>query len=160
MVARNADMPEAKRIVYRIGVNLGDVLIEGDDILGDGVNIAVRLEGLCEPGGVLISGAARERIRGRIDAEFVDLGEKALKNIARPVRVYALATGSSGAPAPASEAQSEAALPQRAQNSPRRASLSSFCRSLTSEATQIRNISSTGSRRALLPTFRGCEAPS
>ena len=58
MAERNADTPEAKRIVYRIGVNLGDVLIEGDDILGDGVNIAARLEALCEPGGVLISGAA------------------------------------------------------------------------------------------------------
>ncbi len=95
MVERNAETPVAKQIVYRIGVNLGDVLIEADDILGEGVNIAARLEGLCEPGGVLISGAAYEHIRGRIDAEFVDLGEKDLKNIARPVRVYSLATGSS-----------------------------------------------------------------
>ena len=95
MVERNAETPEARRIVYRIGVNLGDVLIEGDDILGDGVNIAARLEGLCEPGGVLISGAAYEHTRGRIDAAFVDLGEKDLKNIARPVRVYSLAIGSS-----------------------------------------------------------------
>ena len=90
MVERNAETPEAKRIVYRIGVNLGDVLIEGDDILGDGVNIAARLEGLCEPGGVLISGTAYDHVRGKIDAHFVDLGEKDLKNIARPVRVYAL----------------------------------------------------------------------
>ena len=90
MAERNADAPEAKRIVYRIGVNLGDVLIEGDDILGDGVNIAARLEGICEPGGVLISGAAYDHVRGRIDADFVDLGEKDLKNIARPVRVYAV----------------------------------------------------------------------
>src|SRR5271165_7144915 len=94
MVERNAGTPESKRIVYRIGVNLGDVLIEGDDILGDGVNIAARLEGLCEPGGVLISGAAYDHVRGRIDADFVDLGEKALKNIVRPVRVYAVKTGS------------------------------------------------------------------
>ena len=80
--------PEAKRIVYRIGVNLGVVLIERDDILGDGVNIAARLEALCEPGRVMISGAAYEHIRGKcIDAAFVDLGEQALKNIARPVRV-------------------------------------------------------------------------
>jgi TolB-like protein len=100
MVERNAETPDAKRIVYRIGVNLGDVLIEDDDILGDGVNIAARLEGLCEPGGVMISGAAYEHTRGRIDAEFVDLGEKDLKNITRPVRAYALAIGSSnGAPA-------------------------------------------------------------
>ena len=101
MAERNADAPEAKRIVYRIGVNLGDVLVEGDDILGDGVNIAARLEGLCEPGGVLISGAAYDHVRGRIDADFVDLGEKQLKNIARPVRVYAVKAGSrSVAPAP------------------------------------------------------------
>jgi adenylate cyclase len=97
MVERNAETAEAKRIIYRIGVNLGDVLIEGDDILGDGVNIAARLEALCEPGGVLISGAAYEHIRGRIDAEFVDLGEKDLKNIARPVRTYALAIGAPSA---------------------------------------------------------------
>ena len=90
MVERNADTPEAKRIVYRIGVNLGDVLIEGDDILGDGVNIAARLEGICEPGGVLISGTGYDHVRGRVDADFVDLGEKQLKNIARPVRVYAV----------------------------------------------------------------------
>ena len=101
MAQRNAATPEAKRIVYRIGVNLGDVLIEGDDILGDGVNIAARLEGICEPGGVMISGAAYDQVRGRIDADFVDLGDKDLKNIARPVRVYAVKTGAeSAAPAP------------------------------------------------------------
>jgi TolB-like protein/class 3 adenylate cyclase len=101
MAERNGETPESKRIVYRIGVNLGDVLVEGDDILGDGVNIAVRLEGICEPGGVLISGAAYDHVRGRIEAEFVDLGEKTLKNIARPLRVYAVATGSeTAAPSP------------------------------------------------------------
>jgi TolB-like protein/class 3 adenylate cyclase/Tfp pilus assembly protein PilF len=99
MAERNADVPEEKRIVYRIGVNLGDVLIDGDDILGDGVNIAARLEGICEPGGVLISSAAHDHVRGKVEAEFVDLGEQTLKNIARPVRVYALAIGSpNGAP--------------------------------------------------------------
>src|SRR6204780_1083888 len=96
MVERNADIPEAKHIVYRIGVNLGDVLIEGDDILGEGVNIAARLEAICEPGGVLISSTAYEHVRGKIDADFVDLGEKALKNIARPVRAYAVKIGSAG----------------------------------------------------------------
>ena len=93
MVERNANIPEARRIVYRIGVHLGDVLIEGEDILGEGVNIAARLEALCEPGGVLISSSAHEHVRGRIDVDFVDLGEKSLKNIARPVRVFALGTG-------------------------------------------------------------------
>jgi TolB-like protein/class 3 adenylate cyclase len=94
MVERNADTPEDKRILYRIGVNLGDVLIEGDDILGDGVNIAARLEGLCQPGGVLISGTAHDHVRGKIDVHVVDLGDKDLKNVVRPVRVYGLNTGS------------------------------------------------------------------
>ncbi len=107
MVERNAGMPEPKRIVYRIGVNLGDVLIEGDDILGDGVNIAARLEALCEPGGVMVSGAAYQHTRGRIDAEFVDLGLVELKNIVEPIRVYSLEIGAPAhakpAPAPAPE---------------------------------------------------------
>jgi adenylate cyclase len=91
MVERNADTPENKRILYRIGVNLGDVLIEGEDILGDGVNIAARLEAMAEPGGILVSGSAFDHVRGKVDAHFVDLGDKELKNIARPVRVYRLA---------------------------------------------------------------------
>ncbi|MBV8106578.1 MAG: adenylate/guanylate cyclase domain-containing protein [Hyphomicrobiales bacterium] len=100
MVERNAPTPEAKRILYRIGVNLGDVLIEGDDILGDGVNIAARLEGICQPGGVLISGAAYDHVRGRVDADFVDLGEKQLKNIARPVRAYSVEVCAPAQPMP------------------------------------------------------------
>ncbi len=101
MIERNAETPEDKRILYRIGINLGDVLVEGDDIVGDGVNIAARLEGVCEPGGIYVSGTAYDHVRGRVDATFVDLGEKDLKNIARPVRVYAIRPGSeSAAPAP------------------------------------------------------------
>ncbi len=88
--ASNEGAPEAKRVLYRIGVHLGDVLVEGEDILGDGVNITSRLEGVAEAGGVCISGAAYEHVRGRIEAEFIDLGEKTLKNIARPVHVYAV----------------------------------------------------------------------
>jgi adenylate cyclase len=107
MAERNAGTPEAKRILYRIGVNLGDVLIDGDDILGDGVNIAARLESICEPGGLLLSSSAYDQVRGKIDANFADLGEKDLKNIARPVRAYALKVGGpialqSAAPAPTS----------------------------------------------------------
>jgi TolB-like protein/class 3 adenylate cyclase/Tfp pilus assembly protein PilF len=90
MATSNEGALEAKRVLYRIGVHLGDVLVEGEDILGDGVNIASRLESVAEPGGVSVSGAAQEHVRGRIDAEFIDLGEKTLKNIARPVRVYAV----------------------------------------------------------------------
>ena len=96
MAERNATVPEAKRILYRVGVNLGDILIDGEDILGDGVNVAARLEAICDPGGVCISGSAFDHVRGRIEAEFVDLGDKTLKNIARPVRVYAAQIGASG----------------------------------------------------------------
>jgi adenylate cyclase len=90
MVERNVDVPNDKRIVYRMGVHLGDVIVDGDDILGDGVNIAARLEGIAEPNGICLSASAHEHVQGRIDARFVDLGEKELKNIARPVRVYAI----------------------------------------------------------------------
>jgi hypothetical protein len=90
MVERNAALPEAKRILYRVGVNLGDILIEGEDILGDGVNVAARLEGICEPGAICLSEDAYRQARGRIEAEFIDLGAQSLKNIAHPVRAYAL----------------------------------------------------------------------
>jgi adenylate cyclase len=109
---RNSGAPESKRIVYRIGVNLGDVLIEGEDILGDGVNIAARLEGLCEPGGVLISGSAFDQVEGKIDAAFLDLGEQILENIARPVRTYRVAVAPDAARAePATAEQPAARLP-------------------------------------------------
>ena len=77
---------------WRIGVHLGDVLIEADDILGDGVNVAARLEGIAEPGGICISEDAFRQVRGKVDAEFLDIGEQALKNIARPLRVYRVRT--------------------------------------------------------------------
>jgi TolB-like protein/class 3 adenylate cyclase len=93
MVRRNVEASDGKPIVYRIGVHVGDVLVDGDDILGEGVNITARLEGICDPGSVLISGSAHEHVRGRIAADFIDLGDKALKNIARPTRVFAIATG-------------------------------------------------------------------
>jgi adenylate cyclase len=88
MTARNADVPVARRIEFRIGVNLGDVIIEDGDILGDGVNVAARLEALAEPGGICVSRVVRDQVRDRIDVAFEDLGDRQLKNIARPVRVY------------------------------------------------------------------------
>ena len=110
--ASNDGALEAKRVLYRIGVHLGDVLVEGEDILGDGVNIASRLEGVAEPGGVSISGAVHEHVRGRIEAEFIDLGEKALKNIARPVRVYAVRVDAGPSGRALAEAPSEAGPPR------------------------------------------------
>src|SRR6516164_8068633 len=91
MAERNAESADGKNILYRIGVHVGDVLIEGDDLLGDGVNIAARLEAIAEPGGVCVTSAAFDHLRGRIEVEFVDKGEQKLKNIAKPVRVYAVA---------------------------------------------------------------------
>src|SRR6202007_1426996 len=83
---------EAKRIVCRIGINVGDIIIDGDDIFGDGVNIAARLETLCEPGGVCISRAANEQIRGKLSLAFSDLGEQTVKNIANAIGVFGLAS--------------------------------------------------------------------
>src|SRR5271156_6447011 len=90
MIDRNADFPEDRRIVFRIGINLGDVIVEPDDIHGDGVNVAARLEGLAEPGGVCISGTAHDQVRDRLPYIFTEKGEQTVKNIARPVRVYSL----------------------------------------------------------------------
>jgi TolB-like protein/class 3 adenylate cyclase len=90
MAERNNGIPEDRRMLFRIGINLGDILIEGDDILGDGVNIAARLEGIAKAGGICISSSAYEQVRGKVAVEFSDLGEQTLKNIARPVRAYAV----------------------------------------------------------------------
>ena len=87
-VAEADDDPEDRRIAFRIGVNLGDVIVDGDDIYGDGVNIAARLQEIADVGGVAISANAHEQVEGKLDAAFDDLGERRLKNIAKPVRVY------------------------------------------------------------------------
>ena len=81
-------LPPQERMEYRFGINVGDIVVDGDDILGDSVNIAARLEGLAEPGGICLSAAAYDHVCGKIEAEFVDMGEQQLRNIARPVRVY------------------------------------------------------------------------
>src|ERR1700751_2592942 len=88
MARRNEGVPQDRRMLFRIGINLGDVLIEGDDILGDGINIAARLEGISEPGGIYISEAAHVQVRDKLNVKFEDIGEQRLKNIQRPVRVY------------------------------------------------------------------------
>jgi class 3 adenylate cyclase/pimeloyl-ACP methyl ester carboxylesterase len=90
MVRRNAGIAEDKQIVFRIGINVGDIIIDGDDIFGDGVNIAARLETLCEPGGVCISRTANDQIRDKLSLAFADLGEQAVKNISRAVGVFGL----------------------------------------------------------------------
>jgi class 3 adenylate cyclase len=88
MAAANANIAEARHMVLRIGVNLGDVMVEGDDLYGDGINIAARLEGIAEPGGIAISGTVFDYVKNKTKAGFEDLGTQTLKNIAEPVRIY------------------------------------------------------------------------
>ena len=88
MIDREPGVPEERRIRFRIGINLGDVIAEEHDIFGDGVNIAARLEGLAEPGGVLVSNTVYDQVRDRLPFAFEDMGERHVKNIARPVQVY------------------------------------------------------------------------
>ena len=90
MVTRNSDVPQDKRITFRMGINLGDVIAEEGDLFGDGVNVAARLEALCKPGGIAISRTVRDQIRDKLPFVFTDAGEHEVKNIARPVRVYGL----------------------------------------------------------------------
>ena len=93
MAERNTAIRPEERIEFRIGINLGDVIAEGEDIYGDGVNVAARLEGLAEPGGICVSARVQEDAAGKLDLAFADMGERALKNIARPVRVYGVTIG-------------------------------------------------------------------
>ena len=97
MVERNAGLPPERRIEFRIGIHLGDVVEESDgDLMGDGVNIAARLEGICEPGSICLSEEAYRQVKARLDLAVDDLGEVRLKNIAEPIRVYSLQVGVPG----------------------------------------------------------------
>ncbi len=104
MAERNADTPGDRRIEFRIGVNLGDVIVQGDDVYGDGVNVAARLEGLAEPGAVVVSGMVHEAVRAKLDFRFDDLGPQEVKNIAEPVHAFSVgldkANASMGGPKP------------------------------------------------------------
>jgi len=90
MAERNTETREDKRITFRVGINLGDVIAEPDDIYGDGVNVAARLEALAEPGGICVSRVVRDQMRDKLPYPFEDKGEQSVKNIARSVRVFAL----------------------------------------------------------------------
>ena len=88
LAGRDIDVPDDQRIQYRVGINLGDIVIDGDDILGDGVNVAARLEALAKPGGICISGAVFDQLAGKVDVAFEDTGEQTVKNVPRPVRIW------------------------------------------------------------------------
>jgi adenylate cyclase len=92
MAERNAGVPEDKHIEFRIGINLGDVIIDGDDIYGDGVNVAARLEGLAEPGGICLSAKIHEEVKSRLELNYEDLGQKEVKNMTQPIRVFRVVT--------------------------------------------------------------------
>ena len=103
MTQHNDPVPRESRIEFRVGINLGDVIVEDDDIHGDGVNVAARLEALAEPGGICVSAAVHDQVQGRLEVGFEDTGEQSLKNIVRPVRVYRVATAMAAlAPTPRS----------------------------------------------------------
>ena len=95
---RNDSLPQDRRLQFRVGVNLGDVMVKGNDLLGDGVNVAARLESIAEPGGICISASVYDLIRGKLDLGFLDIGEQSLKNIEHPIRVYRVARDAGVAP--------------------------------------------------------------
>ena len=114
MAGRDGELPEDRRIAFRIGVHMGDIVIDGEDILGDGVNVAARLETLAEPGGVCVSGRVQEDLAGRFDLDLRDGGEQTLKNIARPVRVWRWSpAGATSAPTSVPQAGAPLALPDK-----------------------------------------------
>src|SRR5580700_3175195 len=93
MAERNVGLPAERRIEFRIGINLGDIIKDGRDIYGDGVNVAARLEALAEPGGICVNRVVRDQVRDKLDFAFEDAGEQRVKNIARPLRVYHVRSG-------------------------------------------------------------------
>src|SRR4029079_12615700 len=108
---QNADVPQDKRIEFRIGIHVGDIIIADDDIFGDGVNIAVRIEGIAEPGGISISDDAHRQIRGKVDITFEDTGSQSLKNIAEPIRVWRVRIAPISSPAVATKPWRKTAQP-------------------------------------------------
>jgi adenylate cyclase len=113
MIDREPEAPEERRIRFRIGINLGDVIAEYDDIFGDGVNVAARLEALAEPGGICVSRVVRDQVRDRLDYAFEDLGEQQVKNISRPVRVYRVSNIGGGHQIPSALAMPTLPLPDK-----------------------------------------------
>ena len=115
MVERNADVPADKRIEFRIGINVGDIIIDGDDIFGDGVNVAARLEALADPGGIMVSSVVHDQVRDKLSFGFEDMGEQTVKNIARPIGVHRVSLAES---APSAKFKSTVAAEPSTANRP------------------------------------------
>ena len=144
MVERNAEVAPDKRIEFRVGIHLGDVVEESDgDLMGDGVNIAARLEGIAKPGGICLSEQAYWQVKGRLDLKVSDLGPTQLKNIAEPIRVYALDVGvpAEAKPAPAGAGKNRSAAPFDSRLAlrqyGRRPGAGAFCRRVTETSQPI-----------------------
>jgi len=111
MAEINADVPPSRRIEFRIGINVGDIIRDGRDIYGDGVNVAARLEALAEPGGICVSRVVRDQVRDKLDFSFEDMSEQQVKNIARPVRVHRIVVGGGAGPSePSTRASAKPSL--------------------------------------------------
>ena len=113
MAERNRGVAEERRIEFRIGINVGDIIVEGDDIYGDGVNVAARIEALANPGGICISRAARDQVRDKLDITLDDMGEVEVKNIARPIRVFRVPIDDAGKDSGGAAAGAAKALPDK-----------------------------------------------
>src|SRR5471030_493457 len=111
MTEQNEGVPQEKRIEFRIGIHVGDIIIDDNDIFGDGVNIAARLEGIAEPGGICISDDAQRQVRGKVDITFDDMGLQTLKNIAEPMRAWRVRVDSSASAVTPAKSSSESAQP-------------------------------------------------
>src|SRR5215468_6424968 len=110
MVERNNDVPTEKRIQFRVGINIGDIIIDSDDIYGDGVNVAARLEALADPGGIMVSRVVYDQVCDKLSFSFEDMGEQSVKNIARPVGVHRVSLAESGSPAATQPASSKSEI--------------------------------------------------
>ncbi len=151
MAAANTTAPEHKRISLRIGINLGDIIVEGDDIYGDGVNVAARLEALAEPGGISVSGKVRDEVSRKLDLAFVDLGVREVKNIAAPVRVYRVHEPGGRPPPPRGEVgQAPSAPPTAPRRKRDRAAPKAEARESRPEFLFIGRLSEMGSLRTAL----------
>jgi adenylate cyclase len=150
MAEREPEVREERRIRFRIGINVGDVIVEEHDIFGDGVNVAARLEALAEPGGICVSRMVRDNVRDKLSYQFEDMGEQSVKNIFRPVRVYSLRPDGTAGVSTASASSATSITPPTA--APR--CRSSSCHLKTSATTGSSNISRTGLPRTSRPICR------
>src|SRR5262249_1050685 len=94
---RNEQLPAERKMLFRMGINLGDVVVQGGDLLGDGVNVAARIQAIAEPGGICISGSVYDQIQNKLTLQFRSMGDRTFKNIAQPIRTFSIAQGESGA---------------------------------------------------------------